>query len=540
MAQTINTNIASLTAQRNLAASQKDAATAMQRLSSGLRINSAKDDAAGLAISNRLTSQINGINQAVRNANDAISVAQVAEGALAETSDILQRMRELSVQSANASNSAGDRAALQTEVAQLALEVDRIANATKFGETSLLNGTFTSQNFQVGANVGESIGLSISSSKASALGKLNSLAFTSANFETGSVSTAATKANNESYIEAQTLTFAVGPAGDTTDYTVLVADNASAADIASSITANVADVSASAQTVFRLSNDSSANLAASDTVDLEVNGVALTGIDASSIANFMAAFETAVESNSSLSALTVNVSGTGNTTVAEVIDASGNDVTFGITSINDTDNTTDAMDFILSVDAYTDTAASGSAAAITSTGSGTVDPGVAAAAGATSKDVFVTVSGTTSLFAQDSTLSYSVTGSVDISTASSGGVAEATTASGTVTSLNLQVDDVDISTVAGAEQGIQIIDAAIAEINSQRATLGAVQSRFDSVVSNLMNVSENSSAARSRIMDADFAAETAQLAKTQILQQAGISVLAQANAQPQNVLALLQ
>jgi flagellin len=334
------------------------------------------------------------------------------------------------------------------------------------------------------------------------------------------------------------LTFGVGPAGDITDYTVVVADNASAADIASSITASVANVSASAQTIFRLSNDSSAALAASDTVDLEVNGVALTGIDASSIANFMAAFETAVESTSSLSALTVNVSGSGDSTVAEVIDASGNDVTFGITSINDAANGT-AMDFILSVDAYTDTVASGTGAAITSTGSGTVDPGASAATGATAKDVFVTVSGTTSLFAQDSTLQYTIQSSVDIS--STGGIGENSAAqTGTVSSLNLQVDDVDVSTVAGAEQGMQIIDAAIAEINSQRATLGAVQSRFDSVVSNLMNVSENSSAARSRIMDADFAAETAQLAKTQILQQAGISVLAQANAQPQNVLALLQ
>ena len=193
MAQTINTNIASLTAQRNLATSQKDAATAMQRLSSGLRINSAKDDAAGLAISNRLTSQINGINQAVKMQTTDFPVAQVAEGALAETSDLLQRMRELSVQSANASNSAGDRAALQTEVAQLALEVDRIANATKFGETALLNGTFTSQNFQVGANVGESIGVTIQSSKASALGQLNSLSFTSANFETGAASVAVTR-----------------------------------------------------------------------------------------------------------------------------------------------------------------------------------------------------------------------------------------------------------------------------------------------------------------------------------------------------------
>jgi flagellin len=534
MAQTINTNIASLTAQRNLATSQKDAATAMQRLSSGLRINSAKDDAAGLAISNRLTSQINGLNQAVRNANDGLSVAQVAEGALAETSDILQRMRELSVQSANASNSAADRTALQTEVAQLSAEVERIANVTKFGDTSLLNGTFSAQNFQVGSGVGESIGVTMSSAKASALGQLNSLSFTSANFETGSVSTAATKANNESYIEAQTLTFAVGPAGDTTSYTVAVADNASAADIASSITANVANVSATAQTIFRLTDDTSAALAAGDTVDVELNGVALTGIDASSIANFMAAFEVAVESESSLSNLTVNST----TTYAEVIDTSGNNVTFGITSINDAANAT-AMDFILSVDAYTNTAASGSASAITSTGSGTVDPGASGATGATAKDVFVTVSGTTSLFAQDSTLQYTIQSSVDISSA--GGIGENSAAqTGTVTSLNLQVDDIDVSTVSGAEQGIQIIDAAIAEINSQRAVLGAVQSRFDSVVSNLMNVSENTAAARSRIMDADFASETAMLAKTQILQQAGISVLAQANAQPQNVLALLQ
>ena len=542
MAQVINTNIASLSAQRNLAASQNDAATAMQRLSSGLRINSAKDDAAGLAIGNRLTAQINGLNQAIRNSNDGLSVAQVAEGALSETSDMLQRMRELSVQSANASNSANDRASLQSEVAQLALEIDRIANSTRFGETSLLNGTFSSQLFQVGANVGETIGVTIDSAKASNLGQLNSLAFTSANFETGAVSVAATKVNTESYIEAQTVTFSVGPSGSTEDFALSIADNATAADIASAITGQVADVTASAQTVIQIADNSSTNLASSDTADVEVNGVALTGLDASSVANFMAALETAIESNSALSNLTVNISGTGTSTVAEVIDASGNDITFGITAINDNSFTSgSALELKLSIDAYDDTAAN-SGSAITSTaasGAGDLTSGASTATGAKTADVFTTASGTVSLFAQDQALTYQVKGGLDLSS-KTGGIAEATQATGTVTSLNLQVDDINISTASGAEQGIQIIDAALAQIDGQRATLGAVQSRFDYVIANLANVSENSQAARSRIMDADFASETAQLAKSQILQQAGISVLAQANAQPQNVLALLQ
>ena len=171
MPQIINTNVASLNAQRNLNASQSDANTALQRLSSGLRINSAKDDAAGLAISNRLTSQINGINQAIRNAGDGISLAQVAEGALEESPTFLQRIRELAVQSANASNSSADRAALQAEVNQLISEIDRIANNTAFGASKLLNGNFLNQTFQVGANVGETIDVSINSAKAKDLGR---------------------------------------------------------------------------------------------------------------------------------------------------------------------------------------------------------------------------------------------------------------------------------------------------------------------------------------------------------------------------------
>jgi flagellin len=530
MAQVINTNIASLTAQRNLAASQQDAASAMQRLSSGLRINSAKDDAAGLAIANRLTSQINGINQAVRNANDGLSVAQVAEGALAETTDILQRMRELSVQSASASNSGNDRAALQSEIAQLSDEIDRIANNTAFGDQKLLNGTFVSQNFQVGANVGETIGVNIGSSQADSIGELNTLAFTSANFETGAASTAATAANNASFIDASTLTFTVGPSNNTTDFTVTVADNASAADIASNITSNVANVSATARTVAEVAvGNATSNAATGDTVDISVNGVVLSGIAYDSVANFQAGLETAIEASSALAGLTVNSTAT----TTEIIDESGNDIVLGLVGVNDATGTTLVVD--IDVESFTNTVAN-SGAAITSTNAAILTD-TPAANGQSTVDTFTTVTGTVSLTAQDSTLIYQVSSNL---ATGSGGIANTTTQTGTVTSQNLQVDDIDISTVAGAEQGIQIIDAALTAITSQRADLGAVQSRFDSVISNLMNVSENSAAARSRIMDADFASETAQLAKSQILQQAGISVLAQANAQPQNVLALLQ
>jgi flagellin len=538
MPQTINTNVASLNAQRNLNSSQSDANTALQRLSSGLRINSAKDDAAGLSISNRLTAQINGINQAIRNAGDGISVGQVAEGALSETGNILQRMRELAVQSANASNSGSDRAALQSEVSQLSAEIDRIANNTAFGDQKLLNGNFANQQFQVGANVGETISVSVASAQAADLGQLNSLTFganaaaSSLVFETGAVSTVATSANNESFIEAQTLTFQTGPASDLTSYTVSVADNASAATIASGITANVANVSATAQTVVRVEvGATTSNAAAGDTVDIDVNGVTLSGLDYSSVANFTAALETAIEGNSALSGL----SATSTATYVEIVDAAGNDIEIGLSGYTDAAFAT-GLEVDLDLTAYTDTAAN-TGVAISSTGTGTLAES-ATGAGAAVADDFVTVSGTVSLFAQDSTLQYTVASSVVFG---SGGVTAATTAAnGTVTSLNLAVDDVDIGTVAGANQALQIIDAALTEINSQRADLGAIQNRFESVISNLANVSENSSAARSRIQDADFAQETANLARAQILQQAGISVLAQANAQPQNVLALLQ
>ena len=512
MAQTINTNIASLTAQRNLAASQKDAATAMQRLSSGLRINSAKDDAAGLAISNRLTSQINGINQAIRNANDGLSVAQVAEGALAETTSILQRMRELSVQSANASNSSADRTALQTEVTQLQAEIDRIANNTAFGTTKLLNGSFTSQSFQVGANVGETISYSISSARGSGLGQTNSLAFSNTNFAVGQTAGAGVN----SAVIAQNLTFEVD--GEST--VVAVAADATAKTIAADVSSQVGSINASAKTTARIAADATYAVgAATDDVVVTINGTSLGAVAVgAAAANFFDNLKTAIDGNASLnSVLTVTDNGTS-------LDISN----------------TDGEDIVIAFGALSD----GSGGASTSTtvidvlSRNTANDATVSTVDALATNETTTITGDiTFTTAKDTTKVHTLTSS---QAGNTGGLMSSASGNTLGSDSGARVSTMDISTVNGANSAIAVIDSALTSIDSQRATLGAVQSRFDSVVSNLANVAENSSAARSRIMDADFATETAQLARTQILQQAGISVLAQANAQPQNVLALLQ
>lgn len=514
MAQTINTNIASLTAQRNLAASQKDAASAMQRLSSGLRINSAKDDAAGLSISSRLTSQINGLNQAVRNANDGISVAQVAEGALAETESILQRMRELAVQSANASNSSSDRDGLQTEVTQLQAEITRIASNTKFGDTALLDGTFANKAFQVGANNGETISYSIADASATALG---TSAITFAGF-TGSGGAIAVEAFAGVDIEAQDLTFGVTSNGSTVNRTVSILADQDASAIAASITSGVEGLTATAEATSGARIRLDANDAA-DSVGLNINGQTVTVTGKASAALAGAELKTVIEANSTLNAyLTVTDNGDG---TVDIQTSAGQNLDLQF--------------------------------ATTATGGGTaptVDVQALDASGATyGNDVTLVQGGNdgTHIAAKISFTTDVPTNGYTMHTDTTGGnfstAASAPNGSGTIATPSAgstSVNDVNISTVAGSNTALTIIDGALKALSTQRSTLGAVQSRFDSVVSNLMNVSENSQAARSRIMDADFASETAALAKNQVLQQAGISVLAQANAQPQNVLALLQ
>jgi len=271
MPQVINTNIASMAAQRALDTSQTDVTTSLQRLSSGLRINGAKDDAAGLAISERFNSQIKGLNQAVRNANDAIALTQTAESALSQTTEILQRMRELSIQSANATNSSSDRTALQSEVTQLQAEIDRVATTTQFNGLNLLDGTYQSQAFQVGANANQTIGVSIAGARSANLGQINNVNPPVANFSVAQVSAAA--ASSSSAVATQTLSFVTNSG---TAETVSVSAGESAQSIASKINANVTNLNATASTSVRLSDY--LNFTANDTADITVNGVALTGI----------------------------------------------------------------------------------------------------------------------------------------------------------------------------------------------------------------------------------------------------------------------
>ncbi len=388
MAMSVNTNVVSLNAQRNTGATQSALALSMQRLSSGLRVNSAKDDAAGLAISERMNAQIKGLNVAARNANDGISLAQTAEGALGKVGDMLQRMRELAVQSANATNNQTDRDALQAEVAQLKEEIGRVATTTKFNGTSLLDGSFTAKQFQVGANSGETISLAaIADADLAALGTLQT-------------------------------------AADSYDQT-LGALTATDGAIATSLDINGVSVAIAAD----------AGRTAGD---------ALTEL--------VAAFATAKAANpTELAGVTMAADG-----------------------------------------------------AITS---------------ATATDVPLVIANVTNLT----------------------GVTAGTT-NGTLTegAEETGITNLTIATAEGAAFAMDAIDTALTAVNTARGTLGAVQSRFENAIANIQVTSENLSAARGRIVDADFAAETASLSRAQILQQAGTAMIAQANQLPQQVLSLLR
>ncbi len=387
MSSVINTNVMSLNAQRNLTSSGADLATSLQRLSSGMRINSAKDDAAGLAISQRFTTQIRGMDQAARNANDGISLSQTAEGAMSEIGNNLQRIRELAVQSRNATNSNSDRQALNAEAEQLKSEINRVAGQTNFNGVKLLDGTFQNQAFQVGANQGETISVSgIVDARASELGTW-------------------TEVGTTTYAQSQT---------------------ADIGDAAAAVSVSINGVSVSI-----------------DALPARTEADALTAL--------AAAFNTAKADPDNAAAL-ANVS---------MSDA-------GVIS------TTDANLTI---------------------------------AGATNVTGLATAASTATEVPGDSHTGFA---------------------------------DIDISTAEGADNMMKAMDAALNSINTARADMGAIQNRFTSVVANLSTTSENLSAARSRIQDADFAKESAQLSRNQILQQAGTAMLAQANQSSQGVLSLLR
>ncbi|MEM9604216.1 MAG: flagellin [Pseudomonadota bacterium] len=491
----INTNMMSMNALGRVGDAGSSLATAMERLSSGLRINSAKDDAAGLAISDRMTSQIRGLSQAVRNANDGVSLAQTAEGALQESGNIMQRMRELAVQAANDTNSASDRANLQKEAAQLQTELNRIANTTTFNGRNLLDGTFANAKFQVGFEANQTINVNVGDARATSIG--THYASTGAGTGTAAVGALANG------IAAGT----VAVDGSQGSATVTVAAGDSARDIAQAINAE---------------SDGTGVQAGASTS-------ALLGVSAAGAV----AFDLQGQNEDAAIRVAATLSDATNLTdLAKAI----NDVQ-GKTGVTATLSDDRAQILLENSEGYDVTLANVGASALTlqgveavndrAVGDSAFDSGAGAVLAVAAGTGTGTVAGTVTF---DSAKSYSVTAS-DASLGAAG-VA-------TVSSL-IDVGSIDIGTQDGANAALNVLDGGLAAISDVRADLGAIMSRFENTMNNLNNVVENTSAARSRIVDADFAAETAKLSKAQVLQQASMAMLAQANQQPQQVLTLLR
>ena len=610
MAQVINTNIASLNAQRNLDRSQGALGVALQRLSSGLRINSAKDDAAGLAISERFTTQIRGLNQATRNANDGISLAQTAEGALGETGNSLQRIRELAIQSANSTNSASDRTALNAEVSQLLAEIQRIGQTTQFNGQNILDGTFSSAQFQVGANANQVISFGIAGATTNVLGAyqatgsaVTSSAFDGAGFTINSTEIGVSAATSAAGVTADSATAKATAINSKTNVTGVSATAASTitgsapiarASLASgallingiAVGAVAADVSAVTQgrnaatainavtsqtgvTAEANASTGALTLTSSDGRNIALTSSPATAAGARDIQNAtgLDASTGANASGNETSTLTLANANEGTGTGIAAPNGGGDTITIGertyqftrdgvvaagnvavtiaagatpTVSINALEAAIDVEYAAGRTSVVTGTNTAGTSLVVTSdklgtgtlaiaessTNAGAIVPAGASGGTAAADGTGVTTRGTLTL---SSATNFTV-GGADVT------YAGLSTASAALTRL----DTVNISTVAGANAAISILDGALSQVTSIRADLGAVQNRFGSTVANLSTTSENLSAARSRILDADFAAETAALTRGQILQQAGVAILAQANSLPQNVLALLR
>lgn len=560
MPQIINTNVASLNSQRNLNRSQGDLSISLQRLSSGLRINSAKDDAAGLAISERFTTQIRGLNQARRNANDGISLSQVAEGALQSSSEILQRIRELAVQSANATNSSGDRAALNSEVQQLTQELQRISTNTEFNGLKLLDGSFTSAQFQVGANANQTITATSGNFQTNAYGnyRIGGLASTQetgpGDLINGSVPNAKmlhySGDANTSPVTTSDPSFVI--ASGSGSFAVPYQAPSSAESLAATINQAQTGVRASAISSFVLGADAQAGSPGADNFKQATSysfllaGAGTVGSDPSSFVTVSFTVGGSVAASQADSADQLNaavtafndVAGKTGFTAKIVKTDNGN---FGIQLTNEAGKDLRIVN---------NSAATTGSIAIEDT---TVVDGNATTPSTTPPEQFVALapagnqtawtagSGTwlTGQVILDSDKSFSVTSTIAnqfFGNITGNGTSDAQTSAGQLQTL----DKMDISTVDAANRTLAIVDSAIATISGQRARYGALQARFESTISNLETTSENLSASRSRIRDADFAAETAALTRAQILQQAGTAMLAQANTIPQNVLSLLQ
>ncbi|TSE36213.1 flagellin N-terminal helical domain-containing protein [Tepidimonas charontis] len=485
MPQTINTNLMSLTAQRNLSASQSGMSTTIARLSSGLRINSARDDAAGLAIAERMTTQVRGLNQAVRNANDGISLSQTIEGALGSSAAILQRIRELAVQAANGSNSGADRQALNAEAGQLVAELQRIADTTEFNGLKVLNGAFGSQTFQVGANAYQTITVGGADVRTNKYG-LNT-----------AVSAAATPGASAGY-NAGTLTI-----NGLTSKTVAIAANDTAKVVADRINAVSAETGVTAQ---------ARSLA---TLDFAATGAFTLSITSSNSAAVTISFNVSnANSSEGLSQAVAEINKVASQTgVSARLNEAGNAI---LLENSRGDNIT-----------------------ITNSAGGPGD--VTLAQGRIDNSGNYTASAVANITTGNNATSL---GYVSLDAASGFSVSQSGTnvfaAANTTSDGSNTVNTINLSTFDKASMAIRIVDQALQTISATRASYGALMSRFESTITNLQTTSENIAAARSRIQDADFAAETAALSRAQILQQAGTAMVAQANQLPQNVLRLLQ
>jgi flagellin len=542
MSQVINTNVPSLNAQRNLDTSQMSLTTSLQRLSSGLRINSAKDDAAGLAISERFTSQIRGMDQAKRNANDGVSLAQTGEGALGQMGDILQRVRELAVQSANATNTSNDRLAINSEVTQLVSELDRFATSTEFNGQKLFDGSFSAATYQVGANTNQTITANTANLRTNQYGtyQMGVGNGTGNLVTTNSVSgSTAVTAGATGTVNADGAAVTSSGAFSINGTNISVSGTDMAKDIANKINAAGTGVTATARTEVNLglasgtySLTAASKSSTFESVSFNVNDLDNNGkIEADEYSQAIQAFN-AKSSKTGITAELATFEDSSKTTqyALKLTAADGSNIALsndpsnvsgfggGVTKWDmDVTNSSGAIQYM----------SSGQAGAVSTSAAGS---GV------------VTFGGQVVL---NSTNSYSITtsgagfasgvlavGGTSTTTALTSGAAYASTLK--------TVEKLDISTVQGSNQALRVVDDALSTVNDQRAKFGALQSRFTATINNLATTSENMSAARSRIRDADFAAETAALTRAQVLQQAGTAMLGQANALPNQVLSLLR
>lgn len=542
----INTNTSALRAQNGGAVAESALAKAMERLSTGKRINSAKDDAAGLAISQRMTSNIRGMAVAIRNSNDGISMAQTAEGALGEVTNILQRIRELTVQSANGTFSAGDRSSLQAETDQLVAEINNIAKTANFNGLKLLDGSVTNLKLQTGVNAGDSVGITMANVSSNSLGltsggapgqittgrvgAVSGLAVGDVTFNgvnaLGSVPTAdtaealaaainensdktgvkATASNNVTSAKITAESFAVG---DITIGGVSVGAAASVEELVSNINRNDFGVTAT------LNADKTITLSNTDGAAIVVGGTAAGGFTAGTYQGFVS-----LQSSDGSDIKVVGTNTTPATAIADVqtmgLNEAADGVSFAGGAVSGSVLAADALVINgVEIGASATASAADKAAAINALSDNT---GVAA-----------TVSGTSIVLTSTdgSGIRVEGAGAADIGFVAQGGSAYMTSS-------------LDISSQEAAVAALGVLDEAIDSVASSRGDLGALQNRLESTVSNLTTTSTNLTEARSRIEDADFSAESTALARAQVLSQAATAMLAQANQTQQNVLSLLR